>query len=69
MSDERLTDLEMKLTYQESTIEALSKVIYQQQKEIDLLKADLKQFKEQLQTMSTSGSSHRAEDEKPPPHF
>ncbi|WP_330987163.1 SlyX family protein [Herbaspirillum lusitanum] len=37
IDEERLVDIELKLTHQEDTVDALNKIVYEQQKKIDEL--------------------------------
>ena len=69
MSDERITELEMKLTFQENTVDELNKVIYNQQQQIDRLRKELNSLKDQFKSLMDSGPGHNAADEKPPPHY
>ena len=67
MDEERLTDIETKLAYQEKTIKDLNDVVYEQQKEIDRLKSTcsnlMKLVKENAQAVSLISAPA---DEKPP---
>ena len=47
MSDERITNLEIKLSFTEDLIEKLNETIYKQQQQIELLYRELKAIKEQ----------------------
>ena len=69
MSDERITELEMKLTFQENTVDELNKVIYNQQQQIDRLRKELNSLKDQFKSLMDSGPGYNAADEKPPPHY
>lgn len=65
MSDQRLTDLEIKITHQDLLLEELNTVIYQQQTRMDLLE---KTIKELIKKMSSSedGPQIGPHNEKPP---
>ena len=59
----RLKELEVRATFQEDTIEKLSKELSIQQKEIILLKEELKSLKESLEKNIIEDRSER------PPHY
>jgi len=63
----RIADLEVRLTYQESTLEALNAVIIKQQSQIDVLQSHIEHLRSQLagQTDPVAASS----DEILPPHY
>ncbi len=64
---ERVTDLEIRLTYQESLLQELNEIVIAQRDQIDLLLNELKRQKEQLER---GGEFVRAlADEPPPPHY
>lgn len=65
--ESRIETLEVKLAYQEETIEALNQVIIKQQGQIDLLIAEFQRLKQQQEQ---GGEFVRAESEEtPPPHY
>lgn len=66
MSHERLTELEIKIAYQEDTLKALNDVIYQQQKRIERLEAALLRCQVQLDNVLGGSLGHSITDEKPP---
>ena len=68
MSEERLVDLEIRLTHQEAAIEALSDVIAGQQKVIERLQAQIVALHEQLRAQSRLNMLPPSE-EPPPPHY
>ena len=61
-TDERLTDLEIRLTHQEDMIDELNKVIYRQQVKISDLEAILKELAVRLVDIE----SGRPLNERPP---
>jgi len=62
MSDEqRITDLEIKFSYQEELLTELNKIVTKQQLTIDFL---TKEFKSLSDSIDADGSS--SQDEKPP---
>lgn len=59
--DDRLTNLEIKITYQERLLETLNEVLVAQRAEIDALQRRVKALEEQLH-----GALEDAEQTKPP---
>ena len=66
MSDERITNLEIKLSFTEDLIEKLNETVYKQQQQIEFLYRELKAIKEQA---SSSGSSGGSSKDEIPPHY
>ena len=66
MSDARLTELEIKVAFQEDTIKALNDVVYQQQNRIDRLEASLYRTQEAIDATQQGSGAPLAGDEKPP---
>lgn len=62
--EDRVTELEIKIAYQDDTIQQLNEVIIRQQKEIDQLKQFCRQLDDRLNGMNASAG--RPEDEVPP---
>lgn len=67
MSEDRLIDLEMKITHQEHMIEQLNKALYQQQVQLDQLDVLLKGLVKRLQSGSEGGDIGPAGEK--PPHY
>ena len=65
MSDERITNLEIKLSFTEDLIEKLNETIYKQQ-QIEFLYRELKAIKEQASSSGGGGGSLKDEI---PPHY
>ena len=63
MSEERFTNLEIKLSFTEDLIEQLNQTVYKQQQQIEFLYRELKSIKEQA---SSPGGGRSAQDEIPP---
>lgn len=63
---ERLDRLETRVMYQDDTIEILNQTITAQWREIDLLKRQIMQLKQQLEEAESSVEGPRNE---PPPHY
>ena len=64
--ENRLTDLEIRITHQEDSIDELTRTLLEQEKQIVKLKADLERVQKQLTTVSNIAS---ASEETPPPHY
>ena len=65
MNDD-LIELQTQLAFQEQTIGALNDVLTSQQKQIDLLRLELRLLKEKLGTLEDRVDSGPPQDEKPP---
>ncbi|MBR7070239.1 MAG: SlyX family protein [Oxalobacter sp.] len=63
-TDERLTDLEIRLTHQEDLIDELNKEIYRQQVKINDLEAILKELAVRLVDIESDRPLN-----EPPPHY
>ena len=61
-SEDRITNLEIKLSFTEDLIEKLNETVYKQQQQIEFLYRELKAVKEQ----AGSGGSGGLKDEIPP---
>jgi len=66
MSDERITNLEIKLSFTEDLIEKLNETVYKQQQQIEFLYRELKAIKEQA---SSSGRGGGGLKDEIPPHY
>ncbi|PCI20924.1 MAG: SlyX protein [Piscirickettsiaceae bacterium] len=62
----RITELEIKVAYQEDTIQQLDRVICQQQDQIDTLRKQFRQLTESAQEPNDSKEFLSAIDERPP---
>lgn len=67
--EKRITELEIKVAYQEDTIQQLDRVICQQQDQIDSLKKQFKQLTENAQQSAESGKSLFSDVDEVPPHY
>ena len=67
MSDDRITNLEIKLSFTEDLIEKLNETIYKQQQQIEFLYRELKAIKEQASSSGGDGSGNLKDDI--PPHY
>ena len=63
----RIDALEMRLTYQDETIETLNGTVASQWKQIDALTRQLAQLTERLQDAESKAGADQADE--PPPHY
>ncbi len=68
MAEDRLVDIEIKLSHQEDAVEELNKVVCQQQKKIDHLEAICEALIRHVKELSDSAAEPRTTNE-PPPHY
>ena len=68
MLEERITNLEIKLSFTEDLIEKLNETVYKQQQQIEFLYRELKAVKEQAGS-SNDGSSGASLKDEIPPHY
>jgi len=66
--ENRVTELEIRLTHLEDTIEVLNKTIIQQHGEIDLLQLHVSRLEKKIKASQSSPVAHESE-ETPPPHY
>jgi SlyX protein len=66
--NERLTELEVRVAFQEKTIQDLNEVVTDQQRRIDRLAQELEAVKSRLAALAPAMVIPQ-EDEKPPPHY
>ena len=65
MTEERITNLEIKLSFTEDLIEQLNQTVYKQQQQIEFLYRELKSIKEQASSACWGGSLM----DEIPPHY
>ena len=65
---ERLTDLEIRFTHQERTLQELNDTVYRQELAIERLAREVGQLREQLK-LATPSLVRSPEEEEPPPHY
>ena len=66
MNDNQIIELEIKIAYQEDLLQALNKIVAQQQQQIDRLEATCRMFNERIKNLSTEGSNSESIEELPP---
>ena len=66
MAEDRITNLEIKLSFAEDLIEKLNETVYKQQQQIEFLYRELKAIKEQASASIAGAASLQDEI---PPHY
>lgn len=66
--DDKITDLEIRLTHQEAAIEEINTVLLKQHSQLVSLIADIEILQKQLRDMSESNIADQSQ-ETPPPHY
>lgn len=66
MSEERLAEIEIKLTYQEDLVQELNTLVYRQQKRIEQLEKLCEGLLDQVRGLSESAPARSLRDELPP---
>ncbi|HIF18116.1 MAG TPA: SlyX family protein [Cycloclasticus sp.] len=67
--ENRITELEIKVAYQEDTIQQLDRVICQQQDQMDLLKKQIRQLLENTHEPNESTGDLQSIVDETPPHY
>ena len=65
-TEDRLTELETRMVYAESTIDELNKIVALQGQELESLKRYSAELKKKLDDLRESGTGGNLEHEKPP---
>ena len=66
--ENRITELEIRLTHLEDTIEVLNRTIIKQHAEIDMLQLQVTNLEKKIKASHPSQVAHESE-ETPPPHY
>jgi SlyX protein len=66
--DNRIIELETKVSYQDHIIQELNEAVTGQQQQIDAMEKHLKQMSEHMKAINPSDPA-RPEEEAPPPHY
>jgi len=66
--EERITELEIRLTHIEDTLDVLNQTVIEQHRSIDQLQLQLSILEKKLKAAATSSIAHESE-ETPPPHY
>lgn len=67
MTEDRINNLEIKLSFTEDLIDQLNQTIYKQQQQIEFLYRELKSIKEQ--SSSGDGAGINSPKDEIPPHY
>jgi SlyX protein len=67
--DERLTELEIKMSLAEDLVDELNRTVYRQQQQIDLLQAQLRLLYTQMQAGASGPTEPRNLRDEIPPHY
>lgn len=67
MTEDKLIDIETRLAYQDDAIQALSDVVYQQQKQLDRMEKQLQLMLGKLQDLGQNQATKI--DHERPPHY
>ncbi len=65
--ESRLTDLEVKVAFQDDLLEALNRLVATQQDQIERLQGDMRHLYEQMKAIQPDGQGSL--DNEPPPHY
>lgn len=66
--ENRVTELEIRLTHLEDTIEVLNRAVIEQHNHIDQLQLQISLLEKKLKAAQSSPIAHESE-ETPPPHY
>lgn len=66
--EERIIELETRLSFQDRLLQELNDVVTGQQKQMDALEKDMRRIREYLKTATPGDAAPPAED-VPPPHY
>jgi SlyX protein len=67
--DQRLTDLEIKISFTEDLVEDLNQIIVRQQQQIDLLLREVANLQQQSSSQDGGGAGFRSLRDELPPHY
>lgn len=68
MSEARIEELEMRLSFQENVLQTMSDEMAKQQRKIEVLINAVERLQKALQTASSESAGNQP-DEPPPPHY
>jgi SlyX protein len=66
MSDAAFERIELKIAYLESANQELSDIVYRQQRDIDVLRAQMSAYQRQLEAWRSEHNDNAPLDERPP---
>lgn len=64
--DSRLTELETRISFQDDLLDALNRIVADQQRQIELLQREIRLVYDQLKSLSPSEIAMGNDDERPP---
>ena len=67
--DQRVTELEIRLTHLEDTIDVLNQTVIKQSDEIDVLQLQITILDKKLKAAQVSSPIAHESEETPPPHY
>lgn len=67
LTEQRLTELEIKASFSEDLLEQVNQTIFRQQQQIDLLQREVADLRQQLQNSAAPG--FRSLRDELPPHY
>ncbi len=65
--EERLTDLEIRLTHHEAAVDELTRTVFEQSRQMDTMKARIERLEAALREAAQGGGPQAPEP--PPPHY
>ncbi|HLP98741.1 MAG TPA: SlyX family protein [Sideroxyarcus sp.] len=69
MIEDRLVDIETKISFQEDLIEELNKTLYQQQQKLDQLEEICRALARHVQALAEAGNEGKSPSHERPPHY
>ncbi len=66
MIEERIVNIETKISFQEDQIEELNKTVYQQQQKLDRLETICEALARELRALAEAGNESKPANERPP---
>jgi SlyX protein len=69
MNEERLVNIETKVSFHEDQIEELNKTVYQQQQQIERLEAICEALARQVRSLGDAGGEGKGQANERPPHY
>lgn len=66
MIEDRLTEIEVKITYQEDIVQELNMLVYQQQKRIEQLEKICESLMDHVRSLAQPAAGGDAPNERPP---
>jgi len=69
VNHDRIIELEIKAAYQEDLLQALNKIVSEQQQQIQRLEKTCQLLNERIKSLSTESSVNGASIDEVPPHY